>query len=203
MLEQKDLHKTIKDLLSNRPHKSVDDRNSFYAHAAVLIPLFREDGEYKVLFTKRTDRVEHHKGQISFPGGAVDEEDGSLVETALREAYEEVGLLREDVRILGRIDDRLTVASNFVIHPFVGTIPHPYDFRINAKEVKNLVEVPLKIFFPDGSTDNMHDVEYAGITYQSVAFPYQGEVIWGATAKIMENLVEILEENLNLSVEEE
>ena len=202
-MKQKDLHKTIKDLLINRSHKSVDDRNSFYAHAAVLIPLFREDGEYRVLFTKRTDRVEHHKGQISFPGGAVDEEDDSLVETALREADEEVGLLREDVGILGRIDDRLTVASNFVIHPFVGIIPHPYDFRINAKEVKNLVVVPFKIFSTDDSMDKMRDVEYDGISYQSVAFPYQGEVIWGATAQIMENLVEILEENLNLSAEEE
>jgi 8-oxo-dGTP pyrophosphatase MutT (NUDIX family) len=96
--------KAIRDSLNNRKLMTIDNSGSIYVHASVLIPILNEDGQYRVLFTKRTDRVEHHKGQISFPGGAVDKEDGSLEETAFREAYEEIGLLKKDVELLGRID---------------------------------------------------------------------------------------------------
>ena len=147
--------------------------------------------------------MEHHKGQISFPGGAVDREDGSFEETALREAFEEIGLLREDVTILGRIDDTLTVVSNFIIHPFVGLIPHPYNFRINSGEVKRLIEVPLELFLTNSSTDKMSNVDYEGTTYQSLTYLYNGEVIWGATARIMKNFIEIIGERLNLPVKKE
>ena len=197
MLRQIDLHKTIKDALSNRIPKSIDDKEQSYTHAAVLIPLFRSNGECRVLFTKRTKRVEHHKGQISFPGGVVDEEDGSFMETALREAYEEIGLLKENVTILGRIDDRLTLVSNFLIHPFVGIIPFPYNFCINSEEVERLIEVPLNIFYAETPADNVTEVEWGGKTYRGPVYPYQGEVIWGATARIMENFMIILGESIN------
>src|SRR4030042_4483868 len=116
----------IRDSLNSREVKTIDNPDSRYVHSSVLIPLFSKDGQYNVIFTKRTSRVEHHKGQISFPGGAVDKEDGSLEETAYREAYEEIGLLKKDVELLGRIDDELAVVSNFIIHPFVGIVPWPY-----------------------------------------------------------------------------
>lgn len=125
----------------------------------------------------------------------MDDGDVSLQETALREAYEEIGLRKEDVVVLGQTDDTLTLASNFVIHPFVGLIPHPYRFRINGEEVKRLIEVPLRVFLVENSADRMDDVQYGGNTYHSLVFPYDGEVIWGATARIMENFVEILGEN--------
>jgi len=120
----------------------------------------------------------------------------------LREAFEEVGLLREDVTILGRIDDTLTVVSNFIIHPFVGLIPHPYNFRINPQEVKGLIEVPLEVFLINRSTDKMSDIEHEGVTYQSLTYLYNCEEIWGATARIMKNFVEIIGERLDLPEKE-
>ena len=199
MRNQKDISLIIKETLSTRSHTPVQDRNSSCIHAAVLIPLFRDkDGKHKILFTERTDRVEHHKGQISFPGGTVDKEDGTFEETALREAFEEIGLLREDVTILGRIDDTRTVVSNFIIHPFVGLIPHPYNFRINPEEVKRLIEVPFEVFLINRSTDKMSDIEHEGVTFQSLTYLYNGEVIWGATARIIKNFIEIIGEKLDL-----
>jgi len=204
MRNQKDISLIIKETLSTRSHTPVQDQNSSCIHAAVLIPLFRgDDGEHRILFTQRTDRVEHHKGQISFPGGAVDKEDGTFEETALREAFEEIGLLSEDVTILGRIDDTLTVVSNFIIHPFVGLIPHPYDFRINPEEVKRIIEVPFEVFFINRSTDKMIDIEHKGVTYKSLNYLYNGEVIWGATARIMKNFVKIIGERLDLPEKKE
>ena len=190
----------IKEVLSTRTPRSIPNGNASYLEAAVLIPFFENDGEYKLLFTKRTDRVEHHKGQISFPGGAVDEEDATFEETALREANEEIGLLRNDVKILGQIDDTLTVVSRFIIHPFVGLIPHPYDFKINSKEVKRLIKAPFNLFLEDSSMDKMDSVEFEGATYPTPAYEYNGDLIWGATARIMENFLDILGEKLNLPI---
>jgi len=198
MLKQKDFYATLRGVLNARSPKLIQDKELSYTHAAVMIPLFTENGEYKILFTKRTDKVEHHKGQISFPGGAVDKEDGSLKETVLREVYEEIGLPGEDVEIIGQIDDTTTVVSRFIVHPFVGRIPHPYDFRISSKEVKRLIRVPLEIFFPENSENKKTTFEFEGVTYQTPTYIYDGDSIWGATAKIMENFVNIIRENLNL-----
>ena len=193
-----DTIKVIKETLKGRKPLVIEDNQSRFRHGAVLIPLFRDNGEYKVLFTKRTNRLETHKGQISFPGGSVDEEDDSLEETALREAYEEVGILREDVTLLGRVDDTFTLASNFIIHPFVGLIPYPYHFQINRQEVKRLIEVPLTFFLEKDLVDRMGDVDYGGGTYHGLTFPYKGDVIWGATARIMGDFKKILGGKLSL-----
>lgn len=195
---KKDLPHIIREALANRPPLLTDEDDTSRTHASVLIPLFKRNGEYSVLFTKRTTQVEAHKGQISFPGGRVDEQDHSLVETALREAYEEVGLLREDVDVLGRLDDARTVTSSYIVHPFVGCIPYPYDFKINPHEVNELIEIPFQVFFPDPARSRTMPVEYAGVTYESVAFEYKGDVVWGATARIMENFVQILMEKMDL-----
>ena len=176
----------------------IEDAESQYRQAAVLIPLFKHKDEYKILFTKRTNRVEDHKGQISYPGGSVDEEDDSFEETALREAYEEVGLLREDVKVLGRTDDSLTVASNFIIHPIVGFVPYPYPFKINSREVKRLIEVPFKVFAEDYLNHKDGVVEYEGGQYEGTVYSYRGDVIWGASARIMENFLDILGEKISL-----
>ena len=203
-MTQIDLHLKIKEVLSKREPKSLQVCDTHYRHAGVLVPLFRDNGEYKVLFTKRTNRVEHHKGQVSFPGGRVDDEDGSMEETALRETHEEIGLPRDEVTILGRTDDMVTLTSSFIVHPFVGLIPYPYDFRISTGEVKRLVQVPLEIFFSDNASYYKKDViEIEGTTYPGPAYEYQEDVIWGATARIMENFIDIIEEKLRLPQEEQ
>jgi len=192
MLNRKDLHLIIKDRLSIRTPVTFQERDSSRTHAAVLIPLFMENGEHKLLFTQRTNRVEHHKGQISFPGGRMDQGDDTFEETALREVHEEIGLSRDDVEILGRIDDTPTVSSNYVIHPFVGLIPYPYKFRLSPREVKRLIQVPFRLFLEDNHLSKRDSIQIDGIAYQTPAYEYNGDLIWGATAKIIENLVDIL-----------
>ncbi|MDQ1335714.1 MAG: hypothetical protein QG552_2664, partial [Thermodesulfobacteriota bacterium] len=169
-----------------------------YRHAGVLLPLLEEDGVCKVLFTERTHRVEHHKGQISFPGGGVEEKDASIEETVLRETYEEIGLSEKDIDLLGRIDDALTVASNYVIHPFVGWIVSVDDLAINRAEVKQIITAPLALFYRGPSETRRYPIEYEGVTYETVAFEYGEHVIWGATARMMENFVEIMADKLCL-----
>ena len=195
---QKNLHQAIKEILSTRTPKRIRDEKCSYKHAGVLVPLLEDRGEHLILFTKRTDKVEHHKGQISFPGGAVDEEDNSVKETVLREAREEIGLREGDVEILGRIDDTLTVVSDFIVHPFVGLIPYPYDFTISTDEVVRLIKVPLKVFHPDNSESKGTAFEFEGKTYRTPTYEYDGDVIWGATARIMESFMDIIRHKLPL-----
>ncbi len=189
----------IRELLVNRKPEIIDNSESRYVHSSVLIPLFRKDGQYNVVFTKRTSRVEHHKGQISFPGGAVDREDGSLEETAYREAYEEIGLLKKDVEMLGRIDDELAVVSSFIIHPFVGIVPWPYDFKISAQEVESLIFIPLYVFMDKTAGYKKDFVVADGFPYHGTNYHYDGHIIWGATARIMENFISIIEEKIMLA----
>jgi len=188
----------IRESLSVRSRNIIHDEKQLYEHAGVLVPIIEEVGILSVLLTKRTDMVEHHKGQISFPGGSVDEEDGSVKETALREAQEEIGLQRKDVEILGRLDDTLTLISSFIVHPFVGFVPYPYNFSINRTEVERLINVPLSVFNTKSSGPERNSVEFEGMTYQSQSYSYNGDLIWGATARIMQNFMNIIGNKLLL-----
>jgi 8-oxo-dGTP pyrophosphatase MutT (NUDIX family) len=200
MQTTKELPWIIRDLLNKRVPKRIEEQGSSLKRAAVLIPLFKAESEYRILFTKRTDRVEAHKGQISFPGGRVEEEDGSPLETALREADEEIGLSRKDVTVLGQMDDARTVSSNYIVYPFVGLIPYPYEFKTSAMEVKELLDVPFETFLSGDSAGENTPVVYEGATYLGLAYRYKGEVIWGATARIMQNLVNLVKRKLDLPV---
>ena len=196
-----DLPWIIRDLLNSRPRKAIEEHGASLRRAAVLIPLFKTASEYRILFTKRTDTVDTHKGQISFPGGKIEDEDASPLETALREADEEIGLSRKDVTVLGQMDDARTLSSNYIVHPFVGLIPYPYDFKTSVQEVRELIEVPFQVFLSGDSAGENTPVVYEGVTYQSLAYYHRGEVIWGATARIMRNLVDLVKRKLNLPVE--
>lgn len=198
---QVNIIKQIEELLRSRIPRPIEDGQSSYIHAAVLIPLFKDDTEYMVLFTERTNKVEHHKGQISFPGGAVDKDDQSWEETALRESQEEIGLLKKDVRVLGQIDDTLTVVSDFIIHPFVGQIPYPYDFTVNPEEVERIITIPLRAFLGDHTLYKRDRAEFEDFTYEGTSYYYNGVIIWGATARIMENFIGILGGRLGLPLE--
>ena len=188
----------IKQTLSTRQPQAIENRLKIYLESAVLVPLLKDGPEYKVLLTKRTAKVQAHKGQISFPGGAVDKADSSYEQTALREAYEEIGLMPRDVDLLGRLDDMLTMASNFIMHPFVGFIPYPYEFRLHSFEVQELIFAPLEVFLRPRRLNNIEPIAFEGRTYPSLAYHYKGHVIWGATARILENLAQILGEKIDL-----
>jgi len=160
--------------------------------AAVLMPLVRWEGEWHMLFTRRTDDVEHHKGQVSFPGGATEPGDQSPEHTALREAEEEIGVLPADVRVLGRLGEYLTV-TNFRVTPIVGTFPWPYCFKIHTVEVGRVFTVPLAWL---ASRENWHEFTRQETGRGMVVYlPYDGELVWGATARMTVNFLGALETN--------
>jgi len=181
----------LKAILGDREPKMIASSNSHYKEASVLVPLFRNDGRFWLLFTKRASTVEYHKGEVSFPGGTVDSGDDTHERTALRETFEEIGVREEDIEILGRLDDMTTLTSQFIIHPFVGMIPFPYPFRINRREVERLIEVPLEFFF-DPSQPLPHRIGFRGERIEMPAFIYRDAVIWGATERILENFIGLI-----------
>ncbi len=158
--------------------------------AAVLIPFFFKDGRPHLLFTKRTEKVEHHKGQISFPGGVHDFKDADLQETALRETWEEMGIKAEDISILGRIDNFLT-NTHFMVTPYVGCFSYPYPFNINPDEIVHTIEVPLdSLLEPD--IFEMRQWEREGIVWNIHYYHYLDEMIWGVTGYLLSNLLSIV-----------
>ncbi len=166
--------------------------------ASVLIPLAEVGNEVLVVLSKRTEKVPHHKGQVCFPGGSVEEGDNSLLDTALREAEEEFSLKREDVDIIGRMDPIPTL-TRFFITPYVGLIPYPYEFNPDPFEVEEIFTAPLS-YFLDFSRYRETWTFFMGEPYPVYFLDYDGKVIWGATAKIMRYLAELLRrEGINLS----
>ena len=132
----------LKKFLANRQKRNIDDDSR--VPSAVLIPLYEQQGHYHIIFIKRTETVKEHKGQISFPGGVCEKEDRTTLDTALRECCEEIGLRAEDVEVLGELDDEKTTTSNYIVSPFVATIPWPYRFKINEYEVDEILEIPIR-----------------------------------------------------------
>jgi 8-oxo-dGTP pyrophosphatase MutT (NUDIX family) len=175
----------IKSILRNRPWERLETEE-YLTPAAVLIPLFCKHGAMHLLFTERTTRVRHHKGQISFPGGARHDEDTDLLDTALRETFEEVGVAPEDVEVLGRLDQSRTI-TNYVITPFLGLIPYPYPFVKNPFEVEQLIEVPLSYILDDANLVD-DEVDFDGTRLVAEQYRYNGIVIWGATLRILHQL---------------
>ena len=179
----------LSNALTERRIQRIND--SKMKISAVLVPVFFKAGQYHLLFIQRTERVKNHKGQISFPGGAYEKADGLLLNTALRETREEIGVAPEDIEVLGELDDTLTATSNYIISPFVGVIPYPYPFKLDKWETEELIEVPIialldKNYFSESITiQNGEEIN----TY---FFKYADRSIWGATAKILKQFLEII-----------
>ncbi len=161
--------------------------------AAVLVPLYAQEDAWHVLFTLRTETVEVHRGQVSFPGGRIESTRESPVQAALREAEEELGIQPQDVRVLGRLDPLLTV-TQFRVEPVVGAIPWPYPLRLNRNEVALAFGVPLVWLLDPANLEVQPHENPAAERPVPVYFfrPYEGHVIWGATARITVNLLELL-----------
>jgi len=159
--------------------------------AAVLVPIVDHAGEPYLLFTKRTDRVGHHKGQMSFPGGVVDPGDRSFLDAALRECEEEIALPRAAVEPLGMLDDIETVATRFVITPVVGVVRRPMAWQPDGEEIEKVIEVPFELLAAEGSF-RVEQWAHDGVTRPVYFFDYQGETVWGATARILKHYLELV-----------
>ena len=185
----KSVKQKLKEALSQRQRRRIMDAG--LVPSAVLLPILYRRGQNYILFTKRTEGVPAHKGQVSFPGGAYQEVDGTLLNTALRECAEEIGLPADKVEILGELDDTVTDASGYVITPFVALITPPYRLKVNKKEIDEVFEVPIPVLIESRfeGTDNGDSEGVASYSYYC-----RGKVVWGATARILSRFLDIFTE---------
>jgi 8-oxo-dGTP pyrophosphatase MutT (NUDIX family) len=158
--------------------------------AAVLLPLFLRNGEYHLLFTKRTPHLTHHSGEISFPGGVRDPSDGDSAATALREAWEEVGIAPDDVEVLGELDDCHSI-HNYLVTPVVGIFPPNYRLTVNESEIERLIEVPLSHFDKPG-VFRVEDWQWQGKKRAMYFYIHGEDEIWGLTARILKQFLDIV-----------
>jgi 8-oxo-dGTP pyrophosphatase MutT (NUDIX family) len=185
MTENESFVVLLADRLTGR-RRVEPDRNGFL-RAGVLVPLIVHQSGQELLFTKRTDHVETHKGQISFPGGVVDETDADIVETAQREMEEELGVPRTAVQTVGLLDD-LPTPTGFIITPVVGVFRSSPPMSPNQHEVAEVFTVPLQ-FFADVSHAKVEHHILEGVEYETWRYNHRGRIIWGATAHIIQSLL--------------
>ncbi len=185
---EKDFIDQIEKMLSSRKRRVIE--HPPFSHAAVLVPLFQKDKDCHLLFTKRSEEVKYHKGEISFPGGMVDEEDKELINTALREADEEIGLKERDVQIIGVLDDIVTI-TEFIVTPIVGLFPYPYLFKVSEVEIAELIEVPLASLLEEDCFGE-REIFRGGQKEVVYAYQYGKHIIWGATARILKQFLDLI-----------
>jgi 8-oxo-dGTP pyrophosphatase MutT (NUDIX family) len=153
--------------------------------AAVLVPVFEDDGLH-VVFTRRRHDLRRHAGEISFPGGRRDEGE-ELVDTALREAHEEIGLPPEAVRVVGALPPTPTFVTNYAIYPFVGVIGAGFAWVLQRTEVDEVLELPLEELRAGYGERRL---VRRGIAFRTPTYEAGGHVVWGATARILQELLD-------------
>ncbi|MGH7842528.1 MAG: NUDIX hydrolase [Candidatus Binataceae bacterium] len=158
--------------------------------AAVLIPMvFGADGA-QIIYTRRSDWMSSHRGQVAFPGGRFDRRDSSLLATALRETHEEVGIAPHSVEVLGSFEGRETRASEIFVTPFVGVVHEPFELRPDPQEVAEIFKVPL-LALADRRYRGHHDWSRDGVAARLPAILYNGQTIWGLTYELTLRFLEL------------
>ena len=177
--------------------KIVEEPHSapFIKKAAVLIPVFTSPGlpfnQSEILFTIRTDTVEHHKGQISFPGGHHERTDGSLQETALRETEEETGIPRSAIQVVAELEPVFIPVTKFNVTPFVGHITGNPQIILNIAESREIIKVPIHHLL-EPTNQKLETYEYNGVRFELPAFYFNEHRIWGATARMLSQYLQKL-----------
>jgi 8-oxo-dGTP pyrophosphatase MutT (NUDIX family) len=177
----------LEERLSSCPPRPLNLPGLVLRESAVLVPLFEREGEPHILFTRRPAHLRTHANQFSFPGGGRDPEDPTPLHTALRETEEELGIDRSRVRVLGMLDEVPTTTS-FRIQPFVGVIPGDGQYRPSAEEVAFILEVPLTGLL-DPAIQRTERRTVRGVDYDVHFYTWNSHVIWGATARILYELL--------------
>jgi len=204
-LSQADITRLLADKYNNPPFSQYK-LHSFYSRlklqepslAAVLVPFHKEDGEWHILFTRRNVALAKHSGQVSFPGGRSEPGDNNPEETALRETFEEIGIIPEDIHILGKLHDFFTI-THYRITPIVGIIPWPYSLQLADDEVSRVFSIPLNwLANPDNYQIRKRTLPEPYEPLSVVHYkPFENEILWGATARIVLSLLKILHQNEN------
>ncbi|MGD8561117.1 MAG: CoA pyrophosphatase [Desulfarculaceae bacterium] len=179
---------TLQDLLKPKEPVRLQSRDSVLA--GVLMPLWDPGDEVQVVLTKRNSNLPHHAGQVSFPGGVKELGDQDILATALRETHEEIGIEQSSVQIVARLDQVMTI-TNFLITPFVGLLDDGVQFDPNPVEVERMVMVPLAKVL-DKRNYRYADVDMEGAKLRQMGLSHNGDFIWGATARMLMNLLDRL-----------
>lgn len=169
----------------------IEEEKSPTKKSAVLLLFKEKDDELYLLFTKRTQAVSEHKGEISFPGGNYKEEDKRLEETALREAEEELGIDKESIEIIGRLNPEKTAITNYLIYPFIGYLKKNQEYKPNQFELEKIIEIPLTTLL-NMKPEQEEDLVWDNQRFKMFFYYFADETIWGATARILTQFLERL-----------
>ena len=187
MIDQGEIIAKLRAALANNSH-TVSGEIAPRVLAAVLVPFCYADGEWHLLFTKRTNGVAKHQGEISFPGGAAEDGDLDLIETAVREACEEIGICRESIDVIG-VMDPITTVSNYCVLPVVGVVQWPIELKPNPSEVEDVILIPVS-WLKNGKNWRIEPFYYAPGKSKPVIHyeDYKGEHLWGITAGLAQKI---------------
>ncbi|HET7437762.1 MAG TPA: CoA pyrophosphatase [Thermoanaerobaculia bacterium] len=177
----------LRESLARRPAMEIHAPQ--HRRACVLIPLIRDGGQWVILFTRRSENLAAHSGQIAFPGGSV-EEGESLEAAAIREAHEEVGIPPEHVELIGRLDDVVT-HSGFLVAPFVGVLHERVDYIMQESEVVEIFEVPVEALL-DPANPEIRYVPFRAKEYPAYFYHYAGYEIWGLTGRMLKAFLDMV-----------
>lgn len=167
------------------------ERNPSFKTGCVLIILLPIDELIHLVMIERTD-VGTHSGQISFPGGRREMDDANLIDVALRETYEEIGVDPSAIKILGQLSELYIPVSNYLVHPFVGMMDHLPDFTLSTNEVKKVLIPELNLFLKHEGNHHFDFTGYDGKIIKAPYFPFDEYKIWGASAMILSELCALI-----------
>jgi 8-oxo-dGTP pyrophosphatase MutT (NUDIX family) len=179
------LEERLRRALDARPHRTYDLPEG--RAAAVLLMLFEREGEPWLVFTKRTQHVQHHKGEISFPGGARDDDDADIERTAVRETVEELGVDPQDITIVGRLDELPTFVTGYNVTPFVAVVPEQHSYRPSDAEIDEVIELPVDELARVGRKDV---IVRRGFDIETNVFETRGHFIWGFTGAVLRQFLD-------------
>jgi 8-oxo-dGTP pyrophosphatase MutT (NUDIX family) len=193
IIYESDIRRAMKDAVAQKKNYRPEQ-----TRAAVLIPVVTQSAEPELLLTQRTDLVEHHKSQIAFPGGVVDPEDKTIIDTALRETEEELGIPSGMIEVIGTIDE-VSSPSRFLITPVVGIMTAIPLLRLNQNEVESAFTVPLS-FFTDEANMRIEYREVEGKKREVYFYKFGDKIIWGVTAYIIRIFLSCISKKPNDSI---